>query len=128
MFAVVKRLFIYFLFLLIGADALTLDQVDKLPQFLHHFKVHIQSNPNLSLSSFISMHYFGQDLNDDDTAEDMKLPFKQINSQTSHTLFCTVNAVEFAVSSKFISAEHKVEGYKSHPNPPLASTFRPPCV
>ncbi|MBB2148089.1 hypothetical protein [Pedobacter gandavensis] len=123
-----KRLFIYILLLFISTDALTLDQFDKLPLFLHHFKVHTQSDPTLSLSSFISMHYFGQDLNDDDTVEDMKLPFKQINTHNSHTLFCNVSDIELTVSSKLLPASNKISGYKFHPNPALASTFRPPWI
>ncbi|HMI04052.1 MAG TPA: cation transporter dimerization domain-containing protein [Pedobacter sp.] len=42
--------------LLIGTDALTLDQCDKLPMFLHHFKIHQQAAPQLTLLTLEQGH------------------------------------------------------------------------
>lgn len=50
----------------------------KLPQFLSHFTEHRALDKGISLFDFISMHYLGNDLNDDDQDKDMQLPFKKV--------------------------------------------------
>jgi hypothetical protein len=114
--------------LLIGTDALTLDQLDKLPLFLQHFKVHRQADPDLGLATFFSMHYLGHDLNDNDSSEDMKLPFKQIEIQTSHVLFCNNSFIELSVNYNFTISVNTVYNNSLYPTPALAATFRPPCI
>jgi hypothetical protein len=127
-FADVKRFLIYILLLLIGTSALTFDQFDKLPLFLKHFKVHCKTDPDLNLFTFVSMHYLGHDLNDNDSAEDMKLPFKKIDTQSSHVLFCNNNYIELAVNCNFLRPLNAAYKNSFYPNPALATTFRPPCI
>lgn len=123
-----KVFFIYMLLLLIGTDALTLDQFDKLPLFLKHFKVHCKADPNLSLFTFVAMHYLGQDLNDNDSAEDMKLPFKKVDVQTLHVLFCNNSFIEPGLNCNFFRPVNAVDKGSYYPDPALAVMFRPPCI
>jgi len=124
----VKRFFIYILLFLIGTDALTLDQIDKLPLFLKHFKIHRQSDSGLTLFTFISMHYFGHDLNDNDSAEDMKLPFKKIDTQSFHVFLCCNSTIELTTVSNFNLSVHAIRINNLYGDPARSGTFRPPCT
>jgi len=73
------------------------------------------------------MHYFGEDLNDNDDEDDMKLPFKKINSQ--------VHISQAIASSKLTLFKQRyffllVPAYKPEQdwvsNPALDDLFRPP--
>jgi hypothetical protein len=74
----VKKACIYLLlpFILFNGS---LVELCKLPAFFSHFLSHHQKQ-NVNLLEFISMHYLGNDINDNDDAEDMKLPFKKANN------------------------------------------------
>ncbi|PTS97736.1 hypothetical protein DBR11_16635, partial [Pedobacter sp. HMWF019] len=41
---------------------------------------HKQRDAGISVMHFLSLHYWGEDLNDDDQEQDMKLPFKKVDS------------------------------------------------
>ncbi|MBS1637171.1 MAG: hypothetical protein JST26_14730 [Bacteroidetes bacterium] len=53
-----------------------LHQLAKLPVLVQHFFEHKAENKDLSLVSFLKMHYFNGDPKDKDYERDMKLPFK----------------------------------------------------
>ena len=67
----------------------TLAELLKMPFLGEHFIAHQERNPRISMMQFLSMHYWGKDINDKDGKEDMKLPFKKLSSH-SHLLFQTL--------------------------------------
>jgi len=48
----------------------------KIDAFISHFYEHQESNSELTILEFISIHYFGTDQKDADFEKDMELPFK----------------------------------------------------
>ena len=61
-----------------------LGQILRLPKLVHHFNQHKKEKPDLSLISFVTMHYGGDDGNIADDAEDNQLPFHQIQNTHFH--------------------------------------------
>lgn len=88
---------------------------------------HKQNDRDLQLHHFLSMHYFGDDNNDQDDERDMELPFKK---------------VEEVGTILFFHAAHAADGYLPAPQrqnlfpakqdlpgqPSRASLFRPPIA
>jgi hypothetical protein len=107
----------------------SLDQFLKLPVLFEHFEEHQERDPQVNLLAFLSMHYWGQDLDDNDNARDMQLPFKKVNINIHQVLF-----VRFSPIPQVIAAEQLIPltftVYKDeyHPAPNLTSPFRPPCA
>jgi len=60
-----------------------LKELTKTPLLIKHFIEHTESNPELGILSFLSMHYLNDDPIDEDYEEDMKLPFKIIDFSSS---------------------------------------------
>lgn len=104
-------------------------EVFKLPHLVLHFQQHHQLNSQVGIIDFLSMHYFGEDLNDNDDEEDMKLPFKKISSQGHIS-----QAISFSKTIQFkqhyiflLDARVKPEQHWLC-NPALDNLFRPPRV
>jgi len=81
----VKHLLLYFLAFIVLATNTSVGELFKVPVLLNHFLEHRQRDHNIGLSQFMSMHYWGNDIKDNDTDRDMKLPFKKL-TQTHHQL------------------------------------------
>jgi hypothetical protein len=64
-------------------------QLLKIPFFVEHYIEHKGLNHNLTVWEFMTLHYFGDDLRDDDDAKDMQLPFK------SNDGYITLNILAF---------------------------------
>jgi hypothetical protein len=129
-FAHVKKVCVYILLLLIVADITELHQLIKLPVLFQHFAEHKQRNHNVSFTDFLSMHYWGDDLNDDDNDRDMQLPFKKLDAHPTHVMYLpSVRILVTTVPTQRIMVSyHPVYQHEYFPNPALASPFRPPCV
>lgn len=56
----------------------SIGELFKLPQLLSHFTEHKAADQSISIFDFVSMHYWGNDLNDSDQDKDMQLPFKKV--------------------------------------------------
>lgn len=111
------------------ADSSLLDQFLKLPVFFQHFAEHKQLDQKINLFDFLSMHYWGEDMNDQDNDRDMQLPFKKINAHSQQVLF--MPPVRMVCSKPLVQfTPRNVSVYKSqyHPDPSLPSPFRPPCA
>lgn len=110
-------------------EATSLDQLLKLPVLFEHFQEHQERDPKVSLLEFLAMHYWGQDLDDNDNARDNQLPFKKVNINIHQVLI-----VRFTAVPQIIAAEQIIPrtftAYKDqyHPDPNLTSPFRPPCA
>lgn len=70
-----KFLSILFLTLYLGFAAEGY-QLLKIPNLIEHLKEHRTADPTLSFFGFLVIHYFGDNVPDDDHHKDMNLPFK----------------------------------------------------
>ena len=128
-FALVKKACIYILFLLIVADNTALDQLLKLPVLFQHYVEHKQRDSKVSLIAFLSMHYWGDDLNDNDNDRDMQLPFKKFDAHPSHLLFFPImRVVTCKPPFNPITTSAPRYQHNHHLNPALSALFRPPCA
>lgn len=114
------------LFLLIG-ESTSLDQLIKIPKLYAHFIEHKALNPSVSFVSYLSMHYWGEDLNDDDDDKDMQLPFKKYDFHTPGFLFVPASKI-FAIKTQswIVKTDFGPEKSQVYCNPALDSLFRPP--
>lgn len=85
-------IFLLSLYLLSTTEA---HQLLKLPLLVQHYFQHKAENNNLTLLSFLEMHYAETVVYDDDYAQDMQLPFK-----THAENFCVI-AVPLLPTPKF---------------------------
>ncbi|WP_316832663.1 hypothetical protein [Pedobacter aquatilis] len=102
-------------------------EVIKAPQLVLHYIQHYQLNSEISFIDFLDMHYFGQDLNDNDDEEDMKLPFKKIDGH--HIISIGVPAEKFVLlkAACLNLFEQNTFHYRNwYNNPAFGSLFRPP--
>lgn len=75
------------------------------------------------------MHYFGEDLNDNDDEEDMKLPFKKISSQGHISQAISFSkTIQFKQHYIFLVEAPVKPGQNWLCNPALENLFRPPRV
>lgn len=99
----------------------------KVPQLISHFVDHHKINAQISFIDFLEMHYLGNDLNDNDEEEDMKLPFKKIDG---HHVFSIGVAAEKFILLKIaclnILTNATFNYTREHNNPTFGSLFRPP--
>jgi hypothetical protein len=70
-----KAIGIFFL-LIVTLSYTELHQLLKLPVAIEHFREHRRTDPGISFSSFLLLHYFNGDKQDADYKRDMQLPFK----------------------------------------------------
>jgi hypothetical protein len=63
------------------------DELLKIGFLAKHFAEHQSVNPHTGIIEFLSMHYWGKDLNDHDQQKDNQLPFKNVHSFRSVVLF-----------------------------------------
>ena len=97
------------------------------PQLISHYIVHHELNAEVGFWSFLEMHYLGQDINDNDEEEDMKLPFKKIDGH--HIISLAIPADKFVMikATSLKMNDSKVFCYQfAHSNPSFGSLFRPP--
>lgn len=107
----------------------TLAELLKMPFLGAHFIAHQERNPNISMMQFLSMHYWGKDLNDKDGREDMKLPFKKLLSHAKHLLFQTAERsfryekTIYQLNPPVISRENFIKSLslEKHYRPPQAT-------
>ncbi|MBC8985968.1 hypothetical protein H9X96_09275 [Pedobacter sp. N36a] len=86
-FAPMKRVMIYFLVTcILSGSAIT--ELFKGPILVSHYIDHTSRNPNINFIDFLSMHYWGKDIVDNDGNQDSKLPFKKILYGHHQLLFC----------------------------------------
>jgi len=104
-----------------------LHELYKLPVLFEHYSEHQQRNANVSFTDFLSMHYFGQDLDDNDDNRDMQLPFKKLDIHPVHHHF-TPPITGVKLKSAVFRIALNYPGYlPSYTlNPLLSAPFRPP--
>lgn len=85
---------------------------------------------DLSFVDFLSMHYWGEDLKDNDGDRDMQLPFKTISSSSFHFVFILDDKDLLPIPFNPELPQLKIPTYRSdlHSDPNLLSLFRPPVA
>jgi len=124
----VNKVVIFLLFPIIAFNT-SVREVLKMPQLISHFIQHHELNSQIGFIDFLEMHYFGEDLNDDDDEEDMKLPFKKIDGH--HVISVGVPAEKFILLKAVclnLLTNCSFHYERKHSNPTFRSLFRPPIA
>ena len=118
---------LYIPFAVFFLSTTSLSQLFKLPVLVAHYMEHQQIDRSISILDFLSMHYWGQDINDNDQDRDMQLPFKASEQNTNAQVVvipsCQINIDKPPVTYK---ASQPVISDADLTNPALAALFRPP--
>lgn len=124
-----KKILLHIIIIVTALNIVTLNQFSKLPVLLVHYTEHQQQNSKITLLEFLSMHYWGADIKDNDEKKDKQLPFKSLSSQ--NLLSCT-QPVQFSIilKSPAIIPEPKLSVFAPSfiPNEVTSSLLRPPIV
>ncbi len=124
-----RKALLYFMLVLVTLDTTSLCQFFKLPSLVRHFTEHKSLNSDIDFMDFLAMHYWGEDLDDDDDEKDMQLPFKKIDLQQSVFLYV---APYISYAFQKLSRPEKPDYCPGRTqvayNTLLDSLFRPPRV
>ena len=122
------RKFSLYFFLLLFLNNITYNQLLKVPVLVQHFQEHHQRDRALGLFDFLSMHYWGTDIDDDDAERDNQLPFKQLDGNSIHAIFYSPSKPFSLISAVYFKTDF--QPIKDHfiPDPALNALFRPPKV
>ncbi|OOQ61741.1 hypothetical protein [Mucilaginibacter pedocola] len=125
-----KKIGIYLMLLLLTSDVDELHQLFKLPVLFEHFSEHKQrSNGRVSFVDFLEMHYWGDDMDDNDNDRDMALPFKKADAHIVQNII--LPPVQFTNITEFVLPVEQVFSKYTHqfcPDRALSAPFRPPCA
>lgn len=123
------RVWIFTIVLAILAQTTELHEFVKLPILFDHYSEHQQRDSKLKFLEFLSMHYWGDDMNDDDDTRDMELPFKklEVNQMPVHFL-PPISGIKIKSTISQIQLNLPVYLSTHKPNPALSGLFRPPRV
>lgn len=108
-------------------DGSIMTQLMKLPKLYDHYIEHKSLDKQVSILAFMSMHYMGKDIQDNDHEKDMSLPFKTSNYQPIFQL-----AIESQITAteklKFFSIQNHWPDSIHYDlmQSSLSSLFRPP--
>ncbi|WP_343586408.1 hypothetical protein [Flavobacterium sp.] len=124
-----RKTIVYIFILLIASNSSFVQQFYKLPILIAHYQEHNKLQ-NVSFVDFLSMHYWGEDLNDNDDDRDMQLPFKVISSASFHFVFILDDKDLLPVLFNPEFPQSKIPTYRSDlfSDPNLLSLFRPPIA
>ncbi|GAB3934816.1 hypothetical protein [Mucilaginibacter myungsuensis] len=124
-----KKVLLYFMLFLIAAEATEVDQLAKLPILFQHFAEHQERDKSVSLMQFLSMHYGGNDQDDNDNDRDEALPFKKLDAHHSTVLMMpTVRTIAVNTYGQPVNINLTDYSPGHIPDAALSSHFRPPRV
>lgn len=113
--------------LLVIIDGMALNELVKIPILFSHFLEHKDRDPSIDFISFLSIHYWGEDIDDDDTDRDNQLPFKKINSdQLQQPFIASIRAFDIKRTNGFVSKSYTFFCDRYIPDPNQSSLYRPP--
>jgi hypothetical protein len=122
-----KAAYIFLAIYLLGATELS--QLLKIPLLIEHYTEHKLDNGNLSLLSFMYMHYVGDDGDTTDEQKDQNLPFKSAHFQMQNTVVFSL--FKYELPKIFVNMNCSVWPVmqsNSLSSIALGSLFRPPRV
>lgn len=76
-----RRLFIHTIIIITTLNIVTYNQFSKLPNVIVHYFEHSTLDHKITFVDFLSMHYWGHDINDQDDEKDKQLPFKTCKAE-----------------------------------------------
>lgn len=116
----------YFLLLTVLLGNSYFFQFLKFPILIAHYGEHKQLNPEVSALDFLYMHYYGEDIIDQDHDRDMQLPFKKL--EDVHVPFIYHALKSYRVSAYQHEISSKYMGYHEphFSSPHCRSLFKPP--
>jgi hypothetical protein len=120
-----KAAYIFLAIYLLGATELS--QLLKIPLLIEHYTEHKLDNGNLSLLSFMYMHYVVDDGATTDEQKDQNLPFKSAHFQMQNTVVFSI--FKYELPKIFVNMNRSVWPVmqsNSLSTIALGSLFRPP--
>jgi len=105
---------------------MSLYQLVKLPVLVQHYQEHRQRDQSVDLLDFLSMHYWGKDIDDNDQEKDNQLPFKAFNKEVLEHFSTPVKTFALKSIVHFYESDFPLTGEAYLPDPKLAALFRPP--
>lgn len=103
------------------------NELCKLPALITHYIEHHRLDNRVGIIEFMAMHYWGEDINDNDQKKDMQLPFKNVDENIYVQLSLPVTKPMLEKQSfhiKILLSSISQVDYLS--DPALASLFWPP--
>ncbi|MFT3827609.1 MAG: hypothetical protein QM731_27045 [Chitinophagaceae bacterium] len=102
------------------------EQFRKLPFLVAHYMDHQQRDKSIDVWDFLSMHYWGQDINDNDDEQDRQLPFKTIHTGHSSPFSVSKPLIVKHTELPEVIVSFPLRDDDLLPSPALSSLFRPP--
>jgi hypothetical protein len=123
----VRKLCLYIPFAVFFLSTTSLSQLFKLPVLVAHYIEHQQLDRSISILDFLSMHYWGQDIDDNDQDRDMQLPFKT-GEQNTNAQVVVMPSFQVTIEKPLVTGNtmQPVFSDADLTNPALATLFRPP--
>jgi hypothetical protein len=123
----VRKWCFYIPFAVFFLSTTSLSQLFKLPVLVAHYMEHQQLDRSIGILDFLSMHYWGQDINDNDQDRDMQLPFKT-GEQNTNAQVVVIPSFQINIEKPPVlcKAAQPVISDADLTNPALAALFRPP--
>ena len=122
-----KKGCLYIIFFILLINQTSLNQFFKVPALVAHFIEHHGMDEKVGFIDFLSMHYWGTDLNDNDQDKDMKLPFKKVDEYSAFSI--AIPTVKTSLEKQHfytLSRVPQVTRNFSISDPALSALFRPP--
>lgn len=125
-----KKLIRNIILTIVILDTTSLYQVMKLPSLIRHFIEHKALDHDIDFIDYMSMHYGGQDIDDNDDEKDMQLPFKKVENTHANFLFHSGSESFSFLQDTLVGIMSKYGPDKPQLtyNTTLGSLFRPPRV
>ncbi len=123
-----KRIGVHLLILIIVGANLSLDELSKVPFLMKHFVSHQHIDPSITFMKFMEMHYFGQDLKDNDQQQDVKLPFKKVTHGFQQVLLTAVAVLDCSARMVYIKENKSLYRVTFLKRPYFSKIYRPPQV
>lgn len=104
-------------------------QFAKLPVLIQHYLSHKEQKPEMSVWSFLDMHYAQEDVQDEDRAQDQKLPFKSHEECSSLTTSYYTNRLPVLIIEKPVfqlTSSRMIPQDESIASATLSSIWQPP--
>ncbi len=80
----------------------------KIGAFIEHFQEHRAIDANITLLEFLQIHYFSGNVQDEDYARDMQLPFKVLDFSVSGIVFTIPPTAPLVLTTAPISVKKQI--------------------
>lgn len=124
-----RKILLHTLVVFTMLNIVSFNQFSHFPVILVHYAQHIDKDSDLSLVDFLSMHYWGNDLNDNDEQQDKQLPFKSL-SANAMLVFTQPSNVTISLTNKEKKVADLIFQFRDEffSHNALSSLLRPPIA